>query len=83
MGRTVGPTVAQVWVQLSHENGVVQCLPNSTLLGSMLTDATFAYTSEVWNVGVFEATRLKSMASRSLSMARHRAKFYENLPMFP
>jgi hypothetical protein len=35
----------------------------------MLTDATFAYTSEVWNVGMLEATRLKSMASRSLSMA--------------
>jgi hypothetical protein len=44
MGQTIGPIVAQVWVRMSYENGVVN---KGTLRGLTLTGASFAFTSEV------------------------------------
>jgi hypothetical protein len=41
MGPTIGPAVAQVWVQLTHENGV-DSIVGLTLRAPTLTGLTFA-----------------------------------------
>jgi hypothetical protein len=45
MDSTMGPIVAQVWTQLSHEDGVIIVV--TSLQGPSLTGASFESTSEV------------------------------------
>jgi hypothetical protein len=49
----MGP-IAQAWVQLSHENGVVTMIPVLTPHGPTLTSAGFASTSEVRTSAILE-----------------------------
>jgi len=73
MGPTTGPTFAQVWVQLSYEDGVVTMVTNLNFSCGMLTDASFAYhlrSLRIRHFRVVAVTELKSknVASSSPSM---------------
>jgi hypothetical protein len=64
MGPTTGPTFAQVWVQLSYEDGVVTMVTNLNFSCGMLTDASFAYHLRSLNIRHFRAVAVTELKSR-------------------
>jgi hypothetical protein len=65
MGTTMGPDVAQVWIQLSHENSVVTIVTNLNSLRSHVDWCNFCIhvrSLNVHHIGLVKATGLKITA---------------------
>jgi hypothetical protein len=83
MGLSMGPTIAQEWVQLSQKIGMLFMV---TKLNPPRSQVHFASTSEVWTSAILEWLKQRDFKLRCrghLQWHEQPAKFKENLPVDP